>query len=156
MNKETNSERADSSEQDIVLISKIYESFEALEETLGKLKLEEPLFITHVAKKSFADTIFSTVQKNNDRKKTKNASKTDNSKTKPRNSGALFIKRLKVMRASRSCRTAYLPEQCRRLSIRRGFYRQAHNLCSFWRPDVRRFCSRYRFRSGRPFHRTRP
>ena len=71
MNKETNSERADSSEQDIVLISKIYESFEALEETLGKLKLEEPLFITHVAKKSFADTIFRTVQKNNDRKKLK-------------------------------------------------------------------------------------
>lgn len=71
MNKETISERADSSEQDIVLISKIYESFEALEETLGKLKLEEPLFITHVAKKSFADTIFSTVQKNNDRKKLK-------------------------------------------------------------------------------------
>ena len=71
MNKETNSERADSSEQDIVLISKIYESFEALEETLGKLKLEEPLFITHVAKKSFADTILSTVQKNNDRKKLK-------------------------------------------------------------------------------------
>ena len=71
MNKETISERADSSEQDIVLISKIYESFEALEETLGKLKLEEPLFITHVAKKSFADTIFSTVQKNNDRKKQK-------------------------------------------------------------------------------------
>ena len=68
MNKETISERADSSEQDIVLISKIYES---LEETLGKLKLEEPLFITHVAKKSFADTIFSTVQKNNDRKKLK-------------------------------------------------------------------------------------
>ena len=71
MNKETISERADSSEQDIVLISKIYESFEALEETLGKLKLEEPLFITHVAKKSFADTIFSPVQKNNDRKKLK-------------------------------------------------------------------------------------
>ena len=71
MNKETISERADSSEQDIVLISKIYESFEALEETLGKLKLEEPLFITHVTKKSFADTIFSTVQKNNDRKKLK-------------------------------------------------------------------------------------
>ena len=71
MNKETIAERADSSEQDIVLISKSYESFEALEETLGKLKLEEPLFITHVAKKSFADTIFSTVQKNNDRKKLK-------------------------------------------------------------------------------------
>lgn len=51
MNKETISERADSSEQDIVLISKIYESFEALEETLGKLKLEEPLFYNPRGKK---------------------------------------------------------------------------------------------------------
>ena len=41
------------------------ESFEALEETLGKLKLEEPLFITYVAKKSFADTIFNAIKKNN-------------------------------------------------------------------------------------------
>ena len=71
MNKKNFSGRMDSSEQDIVLISKIYESFEALEDTLGKLKLEKPLFITHVAKKSFADTIFSVVQKNNDRKKLK-------------------------------------------------------------------------------------
>lgn len=38
-------------ENNVVLISKIYESFEALEETLGMLKLEEPLFITYVAKK---------------------------------------------------------------------------------------------------------
>ena len=56
-------------ERNIVLISKIYESFEALEETLGRLKLEEPLFITYIAKKSFADTIFQTVKKNNDKKK---------------------------------------------------------------------------------------
>ena len=41
-------------ETKIALISKIYESFEALEETLGGLKLEEPLFITYVAKKAFA------------------------------------------------------------------------------------------------------
>ena len=71
MNKETISERADSSEQDIVLISKIYESFEALEETLGKLKLEEPLFITHVAKISFEKKNNSTKKKKNDRKKLK-------------------------------------------------------------------------------------
>lgn len=42
-------------ERDIMLIGKIYKSFEALEETLGKLQLEEPLFITYMAKKSFAD-----------------------------------------------------------------------------------------------------
>lgn len=69
MKKEHNLDHLDSVEQNIVLISKIYESFEALEETLGKLKLEEPLFITYVAKKSFADTIFNTIKKNNDKQK---------------------------------------------------------------------------------------
>ena len=52
-------------ENNVVLISKIYESFEALEETLGKLKLEEPLFITYVAKKTFANAVFKNVEKNN-------------------------------------------------------------------------------------------
>ncbi|MBR1648682.1 MAG: hypothetical protein IJ689_03685 [Alphaproteobacteria bacterium] len=42
----------------LMLIDKIYQSFEALEYTLGKLKLEEPLFITYMAKKSFASTVF--------------------------------------------------------------------------------------------------
>ena len=51
-------------ENNIVLISKIYESFEALEETLGKLKLEEPLFITYVAKKTFANAVFKNIEKN--------------------------------------------------------------------------------------------
>ena len=37
-----------------MFVTTIYDSFEALEETLGKLKLEEPLFLTHVAKKAFA------------------------------------------------------------------------------------------------------
>lgn len=45
-------------ENNVVLISKIYESFEALEETLGMLKLEEPLFITYVAKKNFCQCGF--------------------------------------------------------------------------------------------------
>ncbi len=49
-------------ESNIALISKIYQSFEALEETLGKLKMEEPLFITYVAKKSFAEVIFKNIQ----------------------------------------------------------------------------------------------
>ncbi len=52
-------------ENNVVLISKIYESFEALEETLGKLKLEEPLFITYVAKKTFANAVFKNIEKNN-------------------------------------------------------------------------------------------
>lgn len=46
------------------LINKIYQSFEALEETLGGLKLEEPLFITYVAKKAFAKAVFDGVKKN--------------------------------------------------------------------------------------------
>ena len=54
-------------ERDIMLIGKIYKSFEALEETLGKLQLEEPLFITYLAKKSFADTVFSQIKHNNEK-----------------------------------------------------------------------------------------
>ncbi len=48
----------------LVLIEKIYQSFEALEETLGMLKLEEPLFITHVAKRTFADHVYSNLRNN--------------------------------------------------------------------------------------------
>ena len=55
-------------ETNITLINKIYESFEALEETLGGLKLEEPLFITYAAKKAFAKAVFNDISKN---KKTK-------------------------------------------------------------------------------------
>lgn len=50
-------------ERDIMLIGKIYKSFEALEETLGKLQLEEPLFITY----TFADTVFSQIKHNNEK-----------------------------------------------------------------------------------------
>ena len=44
----------------LALVSKIYQSFEALEETLGALKMEEALFITNAAKKSFAHNIMRT------------------------------------------------------------------------------------------------
>lgn len=54
----------DAIEANLEIISKIYESFEALEETLGKLNLEEPLFITYVAKKAFATTIFNEIKQN--------------------------------------------------------------------------------------------
>lgn len=51
-------------EDNIMFVSTIYDSFEALEETLGKLKLEQPLFITHVAKKAFAEEVFKLADKN--------------------------------------------------------------------------------------------
>ena len=50
-------------EDNLALVSKIYQSFEALEETLGALKMEEPLFITYAAKKSFARTIMKTTNR---------------------------------------------------------------------------------------------
>ena len=40
--------------RNMALLGKIYQSFEALEETLGQLQLEEPLFMTYAAKKAFA------------------------------------------------------------------------------------------------------
>ena len=36
----------------------IYDSFEALEEVLGKLKLERPLFLLYAAKKAYAEEVF--------------------------------------------------------------------------------------------------
>ena len=36
----------------------IYDSFEALEEVLGKLKLERPLFLLYDAKKAYAEEVF--------------------------------------------------------------------------------------------------
>lgn len=54
--------------RDAILISKIFESFEAMEETLSGLQLEEPLFITKVAKNAFAQAVF----KNDDKDKKDN------------------------------------------------------------------------------------
>ena len=44
----------------MALMCKIYQSFEALEQTLGALKMEEPLFMTYAAKKSFTNAIMKT------------------------------------------------------------------------------------------------
>lgn len=54
----------DNIEKNLELIGKIYKSFEALEETLGGLKLKEPLFITYVAKKAFANAVFQGIKTN--------------------------------------------------------------------------------------------
>lgn len=48
--------------ENMMFVGTIYDSFEALEETLGKLKLEKPLFITHVAKMAFAEEVFKHVE----------------------------------------------------------------------------------------------
>lgn len=51
-------------EKNMVFVSTIFDSFEALEETLGKLKLEQPLFLTHIAKRAFAEEVFKQAEKN--------------------------------------------------------------------------------------------
>ena len=61
MKKATNPEI----ERNLIFIGTIYDTFEALEETLGKMQLEEPLFLTYIAKRSFANAIFNHVKENN-------------------------------------------------------------------------------------------
>lgn len=45
-------------EDSLMFAGTIYESFEALEEVMGKLKLERPLFLIYLAKKEFARAVF--------------------------------------------------------------------------------------------------
>lgn len=45
----------------------IYESFEALEEVMGKLKLERPLFLIYLAKKSFAEEVYKAAGESQDK-----------------------------------------------------------------------------------------
>ncbi|MBO4284932.1 MAG: hypothetical protein J5895_01700 [Alphaproteobacteria bacterium] len=51
-------------EENIMFVTTIYDTFEALEETLGKLKLETPLFLTYIAKKAFAEEVFKYARQN--------------------------------------------------------------------------------------------
>ena len=48
---------------DLSIVRNIYDSFGALEETLGTLKLEEPLFMIYAAKKSFARIMMRTARR---------------------------------------------------------------------------------------------
>jgi len=50
--------KTDLLDDNMIFVGTIYDSFEALEETLGKLKLERPLFLTHIAKMAFAEEVF--------------------------------------------------------------------------------------------------
>ncbi len=45
-------------EDNLFFAGTIYESFEALEEVMGKLQLEQPLFLIYLAKKAFAAEVF--------------------------------------------------------------------------------------------------
>lgn len=51
-------------EKNIMFVTTIYDTFEALEETLGKLKLEKPLFLTYIAKQAFAEEVFKYAREN--------------------------------------------------------------------------------------------
>ncbi len=42
----------------LIFAGTIYDSFEALEEAMGKLKLERPLFLLYLAKKAYAEEVF--------------------------------------------------------------------------------------------------
>lgn len=57
--------------RNIILLGKIYQSFEALEQTLGELKLEEPLFMTYAAKKAFTQKVLKNPQRDEKLLKTK-------------------------------------------------------------------------------------
>ena len=52
-------------EKNIMFVTTIYDTFEALEETLGKLKLEQPLFLTYLAKQAFAEEVFKYAKQDN-------------------------------------------------------------------------------------------
>lgn len=65
-----NEERQVELKDNLFFAGTIYESFEALEEVLGKLKLEQPLFLVNLAKKSFADAVFNAAGENKPRAET--------------------------------------------------------------------------------------
>ena len=64
MTKQIRIENNISTKENIELLNKIQNSFSALEEALSFLKLEEPLFIINVAKKSFANNIYNNLKEN--------------------------------------------------------------------------------------------
>ncbi|MBR2299726.1 MAG: hypothetical protein IJ870_04040 [Alphaproteobacteria bacterium] len=54
-------------EKNMIFVGTIYDTFEALEETLGKLKLEKPLFLTYIAKQAFAEEVFAHAKEDADK-----------------------------------------------------------------------------------------
>jgi hypothetical protein len=50
--------------ENLIFAGTIYDSFEALEEVLGKLKLEKPLFLVYLAKKAYAEEVMKAAGEN--------------------------------------------------------------------------------------------
>lgn len=67
-------------EKNIMFVSTIYDSFEALEETLRKLRLKDAEFLVSLAKKNFANEVVKYAKENNI------YINTDNQPTEKRNS----------------------------------------------------------------------
>lgn len=65
MLKIINDEEHNQIEKNIMFVSTIYDSFEALEETLKKLKLKDAELLVFLAKKTFANEVFKYAKKNN-------------------------------------------------------------------------------------------
>ena len=57
-------------EDSLMFVGTIYDTFEALEEVMGKLKLERPLFLIYLAKKEFADAVFKVAGEKTDAQRT--------------------------------------------------------------------------------------
>ncbi|MBO6289339.1 MAG: hypothetical protein J6N45_03330 [Alphaproteobacteria bacterium] len=53
-------------EDNLFFAGTIYDSFEALEEAMGKLQLERPLFLVYLAKKAFAEEVFKAAGEENE------------------------------------------------------------------------------------------
>ena len=65
MNNMIKDERTLQIEKNIMFVSTIYDSFEALEETMDKLKIENSRILITKAKKMFADEVFKYAIENN-------------------------------------------------------------------------------------------
>ena len=63
--KSNNPLKRNDNKLNIEVVNRVLESFDALEETLGKLKMEESLFITYVAKKAFAKDVCDKIKSSN-------------------------------------------------------------------------------------------
>lgn len=64
MNYDYFQENKEKLENHLYCVGTIYDSFEALLEVLGKLELEQPLYLVYLAQKLFAQEVINTAYKN--------------------------------------------------------------------------------------------
>lgn len=65
MIKKANKSKNVQIERNMIFVGTIYDTFEALEETLNKLDLTDAEFLLKLAKKSFANEVFNCAKENN-------------------------------------------------------------------------------------------